>query len=195
MKLPLLLHALLALALTGSAAPPVPKTDPSPEGRVPEMDAALRGRHPRLFLNARTLPRIRQFYSSEEGAVWRRQVEDYLPACEPFDEPKFLDDATDGQRQGLWKLPTAALHYALTGDKASFAKAEGFLRKLEALPHWQTGRERDSGMSSANILVGASLAYDWLFNELDPAFREAFGRKLLHKARAQFHCRSCDYYW
>ncbi len=54
------------------------------------------------------------------------------------------------------------------------------------LENWETG-ELDSGMSSANIMVGAALAYDWLYNDLEPAFRRQYRDKLLLMARRQYH--------
>ncbi|MEK7413763.1 MAG: hypothetical protein AAB263_10665, partial [Planctomycetota bacterium] len=111
----------------------------------------------------------------------------YLPSCGPPDHTKFLTDATDGQRQGYWRLPTVALHYVLTGDKVSFAKTVAFMQHLLKQPHWETGKEIDSGMSAANIMIGAGLALDWLWNDLDPTFREQFRQKCLYHARAMYH--------
>ena len=167
--------------------PIVPDTDPVPEGDVPQMKAALLGQHPRLFANRDTLPKLREFYRSEAGKPWRTRIEEYLPSCTPPTAPKFLDDATDGQRQGLWRLPTVALHYLVTGDQESFRKAKGFLELFVSLPHWETGTELDSGMSSSNIMVGAALAYDWLYDQLDPAFRAKVRDALLYHARATYY--------
>ena len=167
--------------------PVVPESDPAPEGEVPQINEAMRGKHPRLFFTAETLPALKEFYASEAAARWREQLEKYAQVSRPFEEPKFQKDATDGQRQGFWRLPTAALHYTLTGDPESFENAKGFLEKLLELKHWEIGKETDSGMSSANIMVGAALAYDWLYNDLNPDFRERFGEKLFQMARAQYH--------
>ncbi|MBN2163889.1 MAG: DUF4962 domain-containing protein [Pontiellaceae bacterium] len=84
-------------------------------------------------------------------------------------------------------MPTLAMHYVLTGDETSLEKAIGFMEKLLVLEHWETGKELDAGMSSANILIGAAICYDFLYQQLDPAFREQFRRKLLLMARAQYY--------
>ncbi|PTY00896.1 hypothetical protein DB346_14905 [Verrucomicrobia bacterium LW23] len=176
-------------AHTSLAQGVVPETDPAPEGKVPEMVPALRGKHPRLLLNAATLPKLRAFYNSPDGEPWRKKIEAYNAASQPpkAGEVKFLTDATDAQRQGLWKLPTTALHYLMTGDEKSLANAKGFLELFLSLPNWETGGERDSGMGAANIMIGAALAYDWIYDKLDPDFRSKFRDKLLYHARAMYH--------
>ncbi|HSI87220.1 MAG TPA: DUF4962 domain-containing protein [Candidatus Methylacidiphilales bacterium] len=177
----------MSLSVRAAASDVVPEKDPAPEGKVPEMVEVLRGKHPRLLLSESTLPKLREFYASDAGAPWRTRMEAYLPACSAPKDTKFLTDATDAQRQGLWKLPTVALHYLMTGDKNSLRRAKGFLELFLTLPDWETGGERNSGMCAANVMIGAALAYDWLYNDLDPEFRQKFRDKLLWHARAMYH--------
>lgn len=179
----------MEIAATPPPPPPpvVPDQDPAPEGAVPELAEALRGKHPRLLFTAGDVPKLKAFYNSEAGAVWRTKLEGYVPACNPPADETFLKDATDGQRQGFWKLPSVALHYVLTGDKKSFEKTVAFMKKLESMPNWESAPEVDSGMSAANIMIGAALAYDWLYNDLDPAFREKYRQKLILQSRKMYH--------
>ncbi len=169
------------------APPPVvPGSDPPAEKAV-KLRYADPAVHPRLLFGPEDIAAMRRFVASPEGRVHMRRLQDYRAVSRPPRTAAFLQDATDGQRQGLWRLPTVALHHLLTGDSQSLDDAAGFLRFFQTLPHWETGAERDSGMSSANILAGAALAFDWLYNDLDPLFREQFRRTLWQKARAQYH--------
>ncbi len=183
------LVALLASAAAVGAAerrkPIVPASDPN-EPDPPKLVASTMSTHPRLLFGPNEIPKLRRL-AKEEGKAFFRQMEDYLPACKAPEKPGFLKDATDGQRVGLWRMPTAALHYVLSGEEKSLARAKGYMELLLALDHWETTRERDSGMSSANILIGAALCYDWLHDELGKAFREKFRRKLLTMARRQYY--------
>ena len=173
-----------------------PTPPPPPPPVVPEKDPevaepiALReevaGKHPRLLFTAEELATIR----ARAKGVCRNFVEGmegYLPSCNPPEHSDYLGDATDAQRQGFWRAPTAGLHYLVTGDKASLAKAKGFLAKFTEDEHWETGGEQDSGMGAGNIMVGAALLYDWLYHDLDEDFRERARRKLLLQARRMFH--------
>jgi len=175
------------VAAPAAAASGVPATDPPADGPVPTFTAALKDQHPRLLFDKTDVAALKAFAQTPTGQIFWKQITAYLGASKPPAQPTFLRDATDGQRQGMWRMPTVALHYALTGDQGSFDSALGYLKMLLALDHWETGQETDSGMSSANICIGAALAYDMLYNELDPAFREQFRQKLWEMARRQYY--------
>ena len=126
-------------------------------------------------------------FSGEQGKAFMGQLSEYMESCHTGPGNKFLKDATDGQRQGLWRMPTIAMHYLITGDSKTRAAGKKFLEALLPMPHWETSREVDSGMSSANVLFGAAFLYDVLYNDLDPDFREKFRQKLILMARSQYH--------
>jgi len=166
----------------------VPATDPPVAGAVPCLQESLRDIHPRLLFGPEEIAGMRSFYESEKGKPFKDSLLNLLPSLEvPEGDPLFLTNATDGQRQGLWRLPTVALHYVLTGDQESLDRTVEYMRFLMSLPHWETGRELDSGMSVGNVMIGAGLAFDWTYNDLDPQFREAFRDKLIYHARAMYH--------
>jgi len=54
-------------------------------------------------------------------------------------------------------------------------------------PHWQTTLDVDCGMGAATLMTGAGFALDWLWNDLDPVFREEFRLKCLYHAQAMYH--------
>ncbi|MDH7568351.1 MAG: heparinase II/III family protein, partial [Armatimonadota bacterium] len=165
--------------------PVVPESDPPADPRV-DLVPAVQGKHPRLLFTAADIPALRAL-AQGEGKPFFEQLERYRGASKPPTHTNWQRDATDAQRQGMWRLPTVALHYVLTGDKRSFEDAAGFLRKFLETEDWEVGEERNSGMAAANIMVGAGLAYDWLYNDLDPPFREALRKKLLLHARWQYY--------
>lgn len=179
-----------AMAIQPTPPPPpppvVPEKDPSAAAAVAlsYKDLAV---HPRLLFGPEDVVALKAYAASPEGQPLVDKLLGYLPACKPGEGTEFLKDATDGQRQGFWRMPTVALHYVLTGDGDSLRAATGFLRKLHALDHWELGEELDSGMSAANLMIGAALAFDWTHDALEPGFREAFRGKLWHHARAMYH--------
>ncbi|MHC4248569.1 MAG: heparinase II/III domain-containing protein [Planctomycetota bacterium] len=169
--------------------PPVtPEKDPAPEERAErvELVEAVRGKHPRLLFSGRDVATMKRF-ARGPGKPFFDELCGYLASSTAPSAPKFLGDATDAQRQGLWRAPTAALHYVLTGERGSFEKARGFMELFLRLDHWETGKEQDAGMGAANIMIGAALAYDWLYHDLDPAFRKRYRAKLLLHARRMYH--------
>ena len=164
----------------------VPAEDPVVEGPAPSIVPELAGKHPRLLFSKDDVSDIRAFMKTERGKAIYEELMDYLPASKKPDHTNFLRDATDGQREGLWRLPTVALHYVITGNERSFDRTLEFMKFLLELPHWETS-EIDNGMSAANIMIGAALAYDWLYHDLDPEFRERYRKKLWEHARRMYY--------
>lgn len=163
----------------------IPAQDPAPTREV-KLVTALAGKHPRLLFTADDIPALRA-KAEGLGKPFYDQLMQYLPASTPPKEAKFLTDATDAQRHGLWRLPTLSLHYAITGDAKSRDTIIAYLKFLASLENWETGQELDSGMAAANIMIGAALGYDCVYNDLDPAFRDTMGKKLLLHARRMYH--------
>ncbi len=166
--------------------PATPEKDPAPEDPAPLVES-LRGKHPRLLFGAEDIDGMKAFIATPRGkAIWE-EVLKYLPPSRKPDHTKFLRDGTDAQRQGFWRLPSVALHYVLTGDRKSFDRTVEFMKFLMELKHWEEGKETDSGMGAANIMIGAALAYDWLYDDLEPEFRSQYRDKLLLQARRMYH--------
>jgi len=170
-------------------SPPPPPLTPAKDPEIAHpvtLLPAVRGRHPRLLFGAADLPRMKAL-ARTEGRAFYDALLAYLPPSVPPTHTRYLSDATEAQRQALWRAPTVGLHYLLTGDATSFERAKGFLRTFVNLPHWETSSETDSGMAAANIMVGAALLYDWLYHDLEPSFRAAARRKLILQARRMYY--------
>ncbi len=181
--IPVCIAACISLTV---AQPAIPDRDPAP-ARPVRLIEAVRGQHPRLLFSQDEVPALKAFAKTKRGQQFWSELTDYLPSSRPPSEPEFLRNATDGQRQGFWRMPTVALHYVLTGDQQSFDRSVGYMKLLLELEHWELGGETDYGMSAANIMIGAALTYDWLYNDLDTEFRNAFRDKLLLQARRMMH--------
>ena len=184
----LVLLAFGALAAEGpsSPIPQVPPEGDPPADRVISLVPGAAHQHPRLLFSAADIPAMREF-AKTDGKPFFDQLLDYLPACQPPEKTDFLTDATDGIRRGMWRMPTVGLHYVLTGDQESLKTGAAFLERFCSLDHWESGEESDFGMSSANIMAGVAMLYDWLYADLDPALREKTRQKLLLMARRQYY--------
>jgi hypothetical protein len=186
----LLCLALTQISLAQDAAPQppasvVPDKDPAAEKPV-TLVPALKDVHPRLLFSAADIPAMKE-KAAGAGKPFFDMMLKYLPDCVAPTKKLYQTDATDGQRQGFWRLPTVALHYVLTGDKKSLENSVAFMKALMDVEDWETGAERNSGMSSANVMIGMALAYDWLYNDLEPGFREAMRKCLWKHARWQYY--------
>lgn len=188
---------LILAAATLSAQ--VPSTDPSldPSEHAPFNDELL-GEHPRLLFDSAELAQLRADIQSPPLQAHYNKLLAYLGSSAVPISSSFRTDATEAQRQGLWRMPTVALHYALTGNSTSRNRSIAYLEWLNGFSTWENGGEQDSGMAAANMMVGAALTYDWLYHELDPTFRETFRQKLFHHVREMWyrgHAGSQGGYW
>ena len=163
-----------------------PPDGDAPAFKVVKLVPGAAHQHPRLLFSAADVPAMKRF-AETDGKAFFDQLMEYLPSCQPPEKTDFLHNDTDGIRQGMWRMPTVGLHYVLTGDKKSLAAGAGFLEMFTALDHWQLGEEMDAGMGSSNVMAGVAMLYDWLYNDLDPAFREKVREKLLLMARRQYY--------
>ncbi len=171
--------------MTDYTAPP--STDPT-VALAPNINVSRMSAHPRIMMTSSTIASLQAFYNNTaQSQIWRNEFDGYVPVSVPPVNDQVLVNATEAQRQALWRLPTAALDYVLTGNQTSFNNAVGFLQFYLAMPDWETDVERNSGLSAANNLVGVALAYDWLYNNLDPTFREQVREKLFAQARALWY--------
>jgi hypothetical protein len=190
--------------------PFLPEKDPSAKGpRVKILDKVA-NQHPRLLITADRISQLKAFYNSPQGKLYREQVEGYVAGCTV---PANRRTSTAwGQQYGLFKLPMVALHYVLTEDKASFDKSVAYLKWLAGTADWSNGGEpavedtpeayakvlkkmmqfgpsgeRNSDHAASFTMVGAALTWDWLYNDLDPVFREQFRKILWQHARAMYY--------
>ncbi|UCE47740.1 MAG: hypothetical protein JSW47_19345, partial [Phycisphaerales bacterium] len=178
----------------------LPEKDPDVTGPIPGIVSELDGRHPRLLFSAEDIAELNAFRETIDGQRFWRIVHSYRNAGLQPGNTEFQTNATEAQRMGFWRMPTKAIYYALTGDARCRDELFEYMTFLLRLQHWEIGSEIDAGMGAANMMVGAALAYDVLYHELGPEFREQFRRKLwLHARRMYYggHLKYLDnsHYW
>jgi hypothetical protein len=191
--------------------PFLPEKDPAAaEGPQVKYLTAAANQHPRLLISAKRITQLKAFYDSPLAWTYRAQMEGYLAGCTVPADRKM--SPAWGQEYGLFKLPMVALHYVLTKDRASFGKSVAYLKWLAGTADWTEGGEpavadtpkayaqvmeklkrlgpsdeRNSDTTASFTMVGAALTWDWLYNDLDPVFREEFRQVLWQHARAMYY--------
>jgi hypothetical protein len=185
------LLVLCGLAATlGAAEAGVPEKDPVSELPVVAFRPAVAGKHPRLLLSAARLDSLRTFFLGPPAKLYHEQIIRLLPQCVvPADR---MTSHAWGMEAGVQRMPTVALHYLLTGDKTSFAHCMDYLTWLDGLRDWTTDgegarNEVNSDTAASFTMFGAALMWDWLYNDLESAFREKFRHDLWFHARALYY--------
>jgi hypothetical protein len=136
------------------------------------------GQHPRLFYTEAELPALRERCRTTHRGFYDAAVQYGLASLTvPEDEP-WLNDDTDAQRWGWWKMPTIAFLAAASDDPRYRETTKGLLLAMCRSRHFQTQGEVDTGMGAANVLAGCAIGYDAVYHDLTEEERRFVQDKL-----------------
>ncbi|MGD8238161.1 MAG: heparinase II/III family protein [Armatimonadota bacterium] len=135
---------------------------------LPEWAAGIRTDHPRLFFNADTWPAVRARALGPE-----RDWYDYIKARVDRLQEQIGDDPTPEVRELGYEAAQAAFIYLMTGDAKYLDLAKKALETSLAF-YEQCFEERKSVNWYSTSRVHATLAWDWLYNDLTDAERQEY---------------------
>jgi len=138
--------------------------------------------HPRLFADAAAFARLRERAASD--ALLRPAAGRVVADAEVYLSAKPVERTMSGYRllgparKALTRLATLSMAYRLTGDARFVRRAEREIESVAAFSDWNPAHFLDV----AELSVGVSLAYDWLYDALAPECRDLAARALRDKA-------------
>jgi len=186
------------VALAGAAAAHASETPEPPA--FDEVLKNIRPDHPRLFLNADILQRIKDKGLTPRQQGWLAELKRHVDG---YPAPPDIDDrlkrrmlgrpghfAKEARPHGNWEAYAehAALVYLLTGERKYYDKGVQYLKHVAeayALIH-AAGRVPPGRTYKRTEILSA---YDWLYNDLPERERRAIGEALFPAVRA------CAEYW
>lgn len=140
----------------------------------------LRLPHPRLILDGAGFERIRSLVRSDPFA---RRIYDAVKeqAGKIVAEPPARYEVRNGRmlalsRRTVDRMYTLGLMYRLDRDKRYLDRAAVELRAVSAFPSWQ-----DNFLDKAEMIHAVAIGYDWFYDGLAQADREAIRAALLDK--------------
>ena len=80
-------------------------------------------------------------------------------------------------------LPYLALAYRLSGDPIYLEGARKWMDALVSYQDWAS----NSDIGAAHILIGMSVAYDWLYDSFTPAERQSYRDKMVHQTNILYN--------
>ncbi|MGQ9733030.1 MAG: heparinase II/III domain-containing protein [Candidatus Zipacnadales bacterium] len=138
----------------------------------------MKGQHPRLFFTAAELPALRERCQTTHKRFFDATIEYGLASLTVPDNEPWLNDDTDAQRWGWWKMPTVAFLAALSDDVRYRQTTKELLLAMCRSRHFQTKDEVDTGMGAANVLAGCAIGYDVVYHDLTEEERRFVQDKL-----------------
>ena len=142
----------------------------------PARLAGFSGIHPRLLLNSDRITELKGKISGTHKDYWqvvREKADSYLDSQPSADYSSETDTRQNGQA-----VPWQALAYLLSEDEGYFNSAKEWMLEVCRHPEWDGNRSLGAG----DCLMGISLGYDWLYDQLQPEEREIIRNKLIYQA-------------
>ena len=168
----------ISVTIEGEMRPGVIERKPLPgEFSIP-FAAACAGKHPRLFFTEDELPALRERCRTTHKRFFDAAVQYGLASLTVPEGEPWLNNDTDAQRWGWWKMPTIAFLAELSDDPRYRETTKGLLLAMCRSRHFQTGGEVDTGMGAANVLAGCAIGYDVVYQDLTDEERRFVQDKL-----------------
>jgi hypothetical protein len=167
---------------------------------LPASLKAVRGIHPRLYLNDRRIGEMRAAIKGSHASIWskvRTQADRAVRHGPPF---YVKNDGHIGDEQ-LWQrevgntLPLLALAYTLSGEKTYLDAAQRWSLASCGYPTWGLGRIDGMDLATGHQLYGLALVYDWCYHDLDDAARGTIRRTLVERASAMYQAAATGAVW
>jgi len=144
--------------------------------------ALVAAAHPSLFFGASDVPALRRAAQTTHAAiashitqVLDQHLNDPAPTQSDYDDVRFL-----GDQVAVW-----AFGYQSTGNAAYADKARQQLLTYSGWASWDFGETASQGgpdLFTAHMLLGASVAYDWIHETLSDADRATIAAKIATEA-------------
>ena len=167
---------------------------------LPAPLAAVRGVHPRIYLDARRVAALRTAIKTTHKSLWdevRAQADQAVKTGPPAYREK---DTYSGDEQ-LWQrevgniMPALALAYVLTNEQQYLDSARAWALASCAYPTWGLGSTDGMDLAAGHQLFGLGIIYDWCYDGLGDAARHTIRETLVKRTSAMFEAAATGKAW
>ena len=159
----------------------------------------IRGPHPRLYLNQTRIAEMKGGLATTYAAIWppllQRAAE--IATTHP---PAYKAKPDISGNEQWWEMtvgsnmPFLALAYVITGKPVYRDSAKEWALASCSYPHWGLGYSDGGDLAAAYQLLGVSVVYDWLYNDLDAATRATLRQTLIDRTRLMYRQSKLQYW-
>ncbi len=161
---------------------------------------AVRGVHPRIYLNDRRIAQLRAAISSSHEELWKK-IRTQADRAVRRGPPAYVKDNGQSGDEQLWQrevgntLPLLAMAYVVTGEKAYLEAARRWALASCNYKTWGLGRIDGMDLAAGHQLYGLGLVYDWCNRDLDDEARQTIRRTLIKRASAMYRAAATGSVW
>lgn len=196
--IPFLLLVLLQPAL--HAADPAAVNPAFHLGPIPPALQAVRGVHPRIYLNAARIVQLRAAVATTHRALWL-EVKAQADQAARQGPPKYVEHDNYSGDEQLWQrevgnaMPTLAMAYVVTGQPQYLDSARAWALASCAYPTWGLGRNDGLDLAAGHQLFGLGIVYDWCYDGLGDAARRTIRDTLVKRGGAMYTAAATGAAW
>jgi len=168
---------------------------------LPAPLAARRGVHPRIYLNADRVAKLREAIKTTHALHWANVLEQADRAVGRGATAYVLRDRSSGDEQ-LWQrevgntMPYLAMAYMLTGDQKYLDSAREWALASCSYKTWGLGRMDGMDLAAGHQLFGLGIIYDWCYDGLGEPARRTIRETLVKRTSAMFEAAAAGKtYW
>lgn len=167
--------------------------------KPPASLEAVRGVHPRLFLNAKKAQELRAAIQTTHKALWeemQRQADGYVRKG----PPAYIPQDSTGNEQ-LWQrevgnaMPHIAMCYLLTGEQRYLDSARDWALASCGYPTWGLGSTDSMDLAAGHQMLGLATIYDWCYEGLGEDARRTIRETLTKRAGRMFEGGATGQAW
>jgi Domain of unknown function (DUF4962)/Heparinase II/III-like protein len=167
---------------------------------VPPTLQKVRHVHPRLYLNAERVAKLRSEIQTSHADLWA-DVKVLADKAVKQGAPKYRkDDSRSGDEQ-LWQrsvgntMPYLAMAYLMTGEARYLEASKQWALASCGYPTWGYGQLDGMDLAAGHQLFGLAIIYDWCYHALDEATKQRIRETLIKRASAMFKAAATGKIW
>lgn len=148
--------------------------------------------HPRLFFSQNDIATLQAQAATTHQEIWI-PIRDYVDSQLGTVPPESVPPDTDGETFVNYGNQVIALAFAcVISEDASYCDlAKTYLLTYAGWEHWDEDGQRSRG--HAHMLLGSTIAYDWLYEALSPTERQTVRESLASWAQKMYEASEGPY--
>ena len=158
------------------------------------------GVHPRLYLDAARVAKLREAVKTTHAAQWQKlqTLADRLAKNGPpayIERDKYSGDEQLWQREVGNAMPTLALAWLITRDKQYLDSARAWALASCGYTTWGLGRIDGMDLATGHQLFGLGIVYDWCYADLGDEARKTIRDTLQKRAGYMYEAAASGNAW
>ena len=166
----------------------------------PAQLQAVRGVHPRLYLDAGRITALQQAIGTTHASLWK-ELRDQADRAVRRGPPKYREDDGRSGSEQLWQrevgnaMPVLAMTYVLSGQRQYLEAAKAWALASCGYSTWGLGRIDGMDLAAGHQLFGLGIVYDWCYADMDEVTRRTIRDTIARRGGTMFEAAATGKAW